>query len=329
MANPMVSVLITVYNDESNIGNALDSILAQSYQDFEIVVVNDGSTDGTPEVLTKYQEKDKRIKIINQKNQGTANAANNGLKHCSGKYIARLDSDDTSYPHRLQEEVSFLESNPHVGLVGGGCHIADITGRIIGTRNIKPTNPYKTLINRCIFQQSDVMFRKDVLDKLPGDIVYRGKFKGAEDYDLWLRISEVAAIAKINSILGIWTLNTGGYTLARKQEQLEAINELKRMAMARRKGGKDWYDDFTPAVKDVTHRKQMKSCEYDKTVSQVLLKEGRTKDVQHQLEKYKTVKDDWSIVKKWYYLSYLPKPLLKMIFGFREFLLNNSSIELR
>jgi glycosyltransferase involved in cell wall biosynthesis len=326
---PKVSVLICVYNDEANIGKAIDSILCQSFQDFEIIIVNDGSTDATGTILSQYKQQDKRIKVIDQQNQGTANAANNGITHCSGKYIARLDSDDISYPHRLQTEVSFLEANPHVGLVGGGCHITDSTGRILGSRNIRPKNPHKTLINRCIYQQSDVMFRKDVLDKLAGNIVYRGKFKGAEDYDLWLRISEVAAIAKIDSVFGVWKLNTGGYTLARKSEQLEAITELKKMAIARRKGQKDWYDSYTPAVKDTIHRTQMNSSEYDKTIAQVLLKEGHTSEVQYQLKKYKTIKHEWSLVKKWYYLSFIPKPILKMIFGFREFLLNNSSIELR
>ncbi|MGN6494929.1 MAG: glycosyltransferase family 2 protein [Agriterribacter sp.] len=327
--HPTVSVLICVYNDETNIGKAIDSILNQTFQHFEIIVVNDGSTDGTGAVLLNYKQKDKRIKVIDQPNQGTANAANNGIQYCSGKYIARLDSDDLSYSHRLHEEVSFFDAHPHVGLVGGGCHITDTAGRIIGSRNIKTSNPHKTLINRCIYQQSDVMFRKDVLDKLEGNLVYRGKFKGAEDYDLWLRISEVAVVAKINSILGVWKLNTGGYTLSRKEEQMEAIRELKKMAVARRKGGKDWYDNWTPSVKDVTHRKQMRDSEYDKTVALVLLKEGRTREVQQQLKKYKVMKREWNLVKKWYYLSYAPAPLLKMIFGFREFLLNNSSIELR
>ncbi|HEV7332022.1 MAG TPA: glycosyltransferase [Flavisolibacter sp.] len=326
---PLVSVLITVYNDENHIAQAIESIQQQTYQHFEIVVVDDGSTDGTAHILTVFAGEDARIRVIRQPNGGTANAANNGIQFCKGKYIARLDSDDISYPNRLQEEVNFLEAHPEVGLVGGGCHIADANGRIIGTRNIITANPSKTLLNRCIYQQSDVMFRRDVLKKLQSGIVYRSKFKGAEDYDLWLRISEVAAIAKLDSIFGIWKLNTGGYTLSRKQEQLEAIRELKKMAKVRRKGKHDWYDEFRPKVKDAQHRTQMKNYAYDKVVAQVLLKETRTSDVREQLKKYKADQESWKAVNQWYYLSFLPKPVLQLLFGCREYLLNNSFIELR
>ncbi len=329
MKTPLVSVLITVYNDEKNIAKAIESILNQTFRDFEIVIVNDGSTDYTQSILNGYRERYSNIKVVNQANAGTADAANTGLSYCSGKYIARLDSDDISYPYRLQEEVSFLETNPLIGLVGGGCDIIDESGRPIGSRNIQTSNPYKTLIKRCIYQQSDVMFRKEVLDKISGEPVYRGKFKGAEDYDLWLRISEVAGIAKIDRILGAWKLNNGGYTLSRKQEQLEAINELRKMAVARRKGMPDWYGSFEPRVANKTHRISLHNCEYDKTIAQVLLKERRTTEVRSQLEKYKSHKKDWALVKKWYYLSYLPKSFLKLIFDFREFLLNHSSLELR
>lgn len=329
MKSPLVSVLITVYNDEQNIASAIESILSQTFQDFEIIVVNDGSTDNTLNILTEYERRDERIRIINQQNQGTAAAASNGIKFCRGKYIARLDSDDISYTHRLEEEVRFLNLNPNVGLVGGGCHISDVNGRIIGTRNIKTANPYKTLINRCIYQQSDVMFRKDVINKLPNNEIYRSKFKGAEDYDLWLRISEISGIAKLDTIFGVWRLNSGGYTLSRKQEQLEAIKELKKMAKTRRNGQNDWYHSFVPNVKDKQHRTPLKNFEYDLTVSQVLIKEARTQDVREQLKKYKSDKLAWKNVRKWYYLSYFPKPVLKTMFNLREFVLNNTSLEFR
>lgn len=329
MKNPLVSVLITVYNDEGNIARAVESILNQSYQHLELVVVNDGSTDGTAAVLAAYQKKDSRIRIINQPNGGTASAANHGLKFCTGKYIARLDSDDWSYPYRLKEEVEFLEANPDVGLVGGGCHIADTSARIIGVRNIKTRNPYKTLLNRCIYQQSDVMFRRDVLERLAGSLVYRGKFKGAEDYDLWLRLSEITVVAKLNRVFSVWTLNIGGYTLSRKREQMEAIAEIKKMARARRRGGKDWYDEFRPKVRDTAHRTSIKPFEYDMIVAQVLLKERRTAEVQEQLRVYKSDGTNWATVRKWYYLSFVPRPVLKLLFGFREYLLSNSFLELR
>ncbi len=325
----MVSVLITVYNDENNIANAIKSILNQSFQDFEIIVINDGSTDGTLKVLEELKKNNnEKIHIFNQQNQGTAMAANSGIKLCGGKYIARLDSDDVSYDNRLEIEVDFLEKNPDIGLVGGGCHITDNAGRIIGKRNIHTNKPYKTLINRCIYQQSDIMFRKDILSKIDGD-PYRSKFKGAEDYDLWLRVSEISKIVKLDTMLGIWRLNGGGYTLSRKKEQLEAIKELRKMAKGRRKGKKDWYDAFTPQIKDVRHRTQISMAEYDLCVAQVLIKELRLRDAREQLFKHRKVQDDWQTVKRWYCLTFLPKLLLYCLFSIREFVLTNTSLEFR
>lgn len=329
MHDATVSVLITVYNDESNIGRAIDSVLGQTFSDFELIIVNDGSTDQTTAILDCYAEKDKRIRVIHQANQGTANAANTGLACCNGKYMARLDSDDVSYPFRLQVEVEFLEAHPDINLVGGQCHIADDNGHIIGTRRIMPSDPYKTILNRCIYQQSDIMLRRSVLEKIPGRPVYRGKFKGAEDYDLWLRISEVGGIAKIDKAMGIWRLNKGGYTLSRKQEQLDAVKVLRRMAVARRNGSRDWYASYTPVRKAKIHRAAINKVDYDVTVSQVLLKEGKTAEIKMRLKPYKQSNRDWAIARKWYYLSLLPKPILRILFGIREMILNNSSIELR
>lgn len=324
---PLVSVLITVFNDELHIEQAVRSILDQTFQDFEIIIVNDGSTDQTASILQQLADKDRRIRIVDQPNMGTAAAANKGLENCTGKYIARLDSDDMSYPNRLKTEVDFLEAHPEIGLVGGGCHISDNTGRIIGVRNIKTRNPFKTLQRRCIYQQSDVMFRRSILDKIASPI-YRDKLK-AEDYDLWLRISEVTKIAKLNEVLGVWKLNGGGYTLSRENEQIEAVKWIKKMAALRRAGQEDGYEQFIPRAKTIPHRTGIRKYEYDKKVAQVLLKELRTVDARNQLNNYRQDKEAWPAVKKWYYLSFLPRPLLRLAFTAREYLLNHYSIELR
>lgn len=328
MIKPMVSVLMTVYNDADQVALAVRSILNQSFTDFEFIIVNDGSTDNTNSILKDLASMDKRIQVYSIANSGTAKAANYGLTFCNGKYIARLDSDDISYPHRLQTEVDFLERNTGIDLVGGGCHIADLNGTIIGVRNIYTKNPHKTLLRRCIYQKSDIMFRKSVLAKLPEGEVYRSKLK-AEDYDLWLRISEVGRIAKINEILGVWRLNRGGYTLSRKEEQLEAVMVLKKMAALRRKGLSDGYEEFVPVAKHKLHRSLIREAEYDLVVSQVLIKEGRTLEAKKLLRPYKKSSQDWQLVKRWYQLAGIPVPLLKLVFSFREFILNNSSIELR
>lgn len=319
---------MTVYNDVCFVENAVESILKQTFADFELVIVNDGSTDGTSELLDHLSEKDHRIRVIHQQNKGTAYAANAGLVHCRGEYIARLDSDDYSYPERLAIETTFLDKHPEIVLVGGACHISDCNGNIIGTRNICPKNLEKTLWRRCIYQQSDVMFRKSVLVNFPTGEVYRTKLK-AEDYDLWLRLSELGEIAKIDSVLGIWRLNKGGYTLSRKEEQIESAKIVRKMAALRRKGLSDGYDAYRQTVVAKEHRNVIEKIEYDLVVSQVLIKEGRTKEAKHLLLPYNKIWQDWVKVKNWYRLACLPVPVVKMLFSAREFVLNHSSIELR
>ncbi len=328
MSLPLVSVLITVYNDKEHILTSVESILNQRYTNFEIIIVDDGSTDGTSDILRNLVSREERVKVLSKENGGTASAANLGLSMCNGKYIARLDSDDYSYDHRLSTQVEFLEKHPDVDLVGGGCHIIDKDGKIIGSRNIFTSNPKKTLQNRCIYQQSDVMFRKSVLGKLAPGEVYRTKLR-AEDYDLWLRISEVGNVAKINTILGAWRLNTGGYTLSRKEEQLEAVNVLKKMADLRRRGLPDEYELFQPLVSTKKHRAIIPQVEYDIVVSQVLLKEGRTEEAKKILLPHKKSSSDWNLAKKWYRIASIPGPILKLLFSVREWILNHSSIELR
>ncbi len=316
---PLVSVLITVYNDEKHIGTAVESILNQSFQDFEIVVVDDGSTDNTPMVLQKYSEADNRIKIFSQANSGTTKAANNGLSKSVGKYIARLDSDDYSYSHRLKYEVDFLEKNPNIALIGGGVHIIDVEGRIIGSRNINIKHPKNVLAHRCIFQQSDVMFRKEAIMKLGG---YREKFKNAQDYDLWLRISEKYEIVKVNEIFGVWRLNAGGYTLSRTFEQKAEIEIIKKMAQKRLRGIDDGYSNYNGLQKVFVHRKKISNEQYLKIKIGFLLKDLRKKEAREMIAK--EIKE-----MKWYKkmlllsITYSPDFLLKIPIRLREYRLNN------
>lgn len=315
---PLVSVLITVYNDEKNIAIAVKSILEQTFQDFEIIIVNDGSTDNTEDVIKNLQVNDSRILLVNQNNQGTSKAANNGLSYCRGKYIARLDSDDYSFPHRLNFQFNYLESHPDVVLIGGGSFIIDHDNNIIGSRNVKTNNPQKTLMHRCIFQQSDVMFRKDAVLNLGG---YRVKFKNAQDYDLWLRLSEVGQIAKVQEYFGVWRLNPGGYTLSRKLEQKNEVKIIKKMALLRRKGFDDGYESYVSNEKQHIHRNNISENDYKILIVQSLLKVGRKKDarllIKSDLSHFKSNKK--SIL---YLSTFLPDIIFKLIINAREYYLN-------
>jgi len=115
MNNPLVSVLMPAYNAEEYIGIAINGILNQTFTDFELVIINDGSTDNTEKIIKSFT--DKRIVYQKQENQGVARTLNNGLKICKGKYIRRHDADDLSTPNSLKEQVEFIEKNKNVGLV--------------------------------------------------------------------------------------------------------------------------------------------------------------------------------------------------------------------
>ncbi len=306
-----------VYNDPRFVGHAIESILTQSFEDFEFVIVDDGSTDTTPSILEKYAFQDSRIRIFRQPNAGTTAAANYGLSLVRGKYVARIDSDDISYPHRLATEVQFLEQNPDVALVGGGAHIIDFEGRIVGLRNIVTSRPERTLWHRCIYQQSDVMFRTEIVSKLGG---YREKFRNAQDYDLWLRISETAQIAKLDVILGQWRLNGGGYTLSRRIEQKNEVCLIKRFAYRRRKSNPDQYENYHPPALP-KHRISMDRLDYDLTVVAVLIQSMRLREARNRL--LSVLQERRS--KKIYVLlaiTYTPSWSIFLVFKVRDIYLN-------
>lgn len=317
--SPLVSVLMCVYNDEKYVSLAIESILTQSYNNFEFIIVDDGSTDNTSNILKSYSTKHECIKLFRINNSGTTAAANFGLSKVKGKYVARIDSDDISFPDRLRIEVEYLEINPSTALIGGGAEIIDVNGNVIGERNIKTKRPAITLLKRNIFQQSDVMFRTDVARNLGG---YREKFYNGEDYDLWLRISEKAHIVKINTLLGQWRLNGSGYSFSRRKEQLLSDKIIKEFAKQRRILGKDDYNNYKP-IPPSKHRQNINVFSYDIWVALYLLESFRKKEARNILIKnfkqfYKSPKIYFLLI-----LTFLPVFKLKLIFSIRTFFKNN------
>lgn len=114
----MVSVVLPVYNGEKYLQEAVDSILQQTYCDFELIVINDGSTDNTLDILLEYQKKDSRVVIISRENRGLVDSLNEGIQISQGKYIARMDADDIAHPTRLEKQVKYMEENEDVYILG-------------------------------------------------------------------------------------------------------------------------------------------------------------------------------------------------------------------
>jgi len=189
MKNPKVTVLMSVYNGEKYLKEAIDSILDQTFTNFEFLIINDGSTDSTSEILKEY--KDPRIKIIdNKKNIGLTKSLNKGLKLAKGKYIARMDADDFSKPNRLEEQLEFMEKNQKYAVVGSFVEIIDKDGNFIQKvkRPIKPKAIEERLLKgSCIFHGSAIM-RNDLIKSIGS---YNEEMEKSQDYDLWLRLSEI------------------------------------------------------------------------------------------------------------------------------------------
>lgn len=182
-----VSVIMAAYNSEKTIAESIDSILNQTFSDWEFIICDDGSTDATFQIIQDYAARypGKIIAIQNARNSKLPYSLNHCLKYATGKYIARMDADDRSYPDRLAKQYAFLTAHPQIDVVGSGmtCFDAD---RIIGER-LPPQNPSADIIGLGVpFFHATVMIKKAVYDELGGyslkDYVLR-----CEDVDLWIR----------------------------------------------------------------------------------------------------------------------------------------------
>lgn len=181
-----VSVIIPAYNQAHFIGRAIQSVLDQTYQDFEIIVVDDGSTDNTAEVVHGFE--DSRIRYLFQENQGLSAARNKGLRLAQGEFISFLDSDDEFLPHKLELLLEDLSNKPHVGMTSGQAVPIDENGNQIGNIFNRPIpNPVELLLFGNPLHVGSVLLRRSWFD-LVGE--FDEKLASYEDWDLWLRLAQ-------------------------------------------------------------------------------------------------------------------------------------------
>jgi len=207
---PKVSVIMAAYNEENNISKAIESILNQSFKDFEFIIINDGSTDGTEEIVKKYQYNENRILLIAKENTGLADSLNLGIKNSRSDFIARIDADDIADEKRLEIQVNYLESNPEIALVGSWCYLINLSNNI--KKECKPPTKDKDIRKYMQkdnpFIHSSVMFSKYAIEK----VGYYNLIKVMEDYDLWIRIAKNYKVANIPLFLILRYENRNLYT---------------------------------------------------------------------------------------------------------------------
>jgi glycosyltransferase involved in cell wall biosynthesis len=255
MSEPRVSVLMPVYNAAPYVREAVESILAQTYRQFEFIIVNDGSTDRSSKILKKFAERDSRIKLINQSNGGIVAALNNGLAQCRGELIARMDADDVSMPQRFERQIAYLDAHPEWVCVGSRVLAIDPYGGVLYTSDHQTDHDW---IDRELLKgvgwavvHPVAMMRRKVLLDLGG---YRTQFQWAEDMDLFLRMAEVGRLANLPEVLLQYRQHPDSVNRSRQQEQIVVITAVARDAHERRGLKMDSGWTYTPMPVLPKHR---------------------------------------------------------------------------
>lgn len=229
MATPKVSIIMSVYNGESYLSEAIESILNQTLSNYEFIIINDGSTDYTGEILREYKHK-KIILIENHKNIGLTKSLNKGLSIAKGEYIARMDADDISLPDRLEKQAAFLDGNEHIKIIGCWFDEIDIHGQKIRTNKAKTSTVlirWRLLFGNA-FGHSTIMFRKNG----HGSPLYDESFKYGQDYELWSRLCWKWNGANIPEVLVQWRVNDNSISSKRKEAHKNIREIISRNNLA-------------------------------------------------------------------------------------------------
>ena len=250
MSQPFVSVAMVVCNVDRFLAEAIESVLGQTFRDFEFIIVDFGSTDNSKSIISRYAASDSRVKFQEIRQCGLAEARNAACFLAQGKYIAIMDADDVSIPERLALQVEFMEDHPEVGLLGGTVEWIDSLGRPLRKMPLplKDCDIQSALLCYSAFWQPSAFMRRDAFVLAGG---YRAPFAAAEDYDLWLRIAEYFQVANLEEVVVKYRIHP--YQLSLRKRKIQTTCSLAAQAAAtfRRNGSPDPLDgvgEITPAL---------------------------------------------------------------------------------
>ncbi len=240
---PVISVVMSVYNDKEYLSESVDSILNQTCKNFEFIIVNDGSEDNSLDMLFEYQVRDNRVLIINQENIGLTRSLNRAIKLAECEYIARQDADDISLPDRFEKQLSYMKNHPEVAVLGclGDFFSADGVLRTIKAPAYSRKAIKRHLASRNLFMHGSAMMRKSCLEKVG---FYREFFRHAQDYDLWLRLSEHFDIDILSEQLYQYRVTVKAISISQFPVQKQYADIAGQFHKERLKTGKDSYDTF-------------------------------------------------------------------------------------
>lgn len=201
-STPPVSVVMGVFNGERYLRECVDSILSQTFRDFEFIIIDDGSADGTAAILESFAQNDARVRVYHQENRGHAESLNRGCGLARGKYIARMDADDIALSDRLRRQIDFLENHDEVGVLSGAFEFIDPNGKTLQTQQLPVTDDEirsrLRLRNGLPLLHPGIVMRREVFQAVGG---YRRAFEDAEDYDLWVRMGKECQFSNLEAVL--------------------------------------------------------------------------------------------------------------------------------
>ncbi|HWC49234.1 MAG TPA: glycosyltransferase [Solirubrobacterales bacterium] len=246
---PAVSVVMAVYNGERFLRESVESVLGERFRDFELVVLDDGSTDATPQILAEYAAADSRVRVHREPGDNLAQALNRCVAHCAASLLARLDADDVSIQGRLEEQVGFMDTHPEVVLLGGQAQLINDRGEAFGTAEyptgdaelreaLRTTNP---------FVHSAIVMRRAAFDAVGG---YRPNLTHSEDLDLWLRLGERGGLANLSKPVVGYRMHDAQQSLQKQRDQAVHSVATRMAARARAAGEPDPLEGATQIDED-------------------------------------------------------------------------------
>ncbi|MGY6276302.1 glycosyltransferase family 2 protein [Methylomonas sp. MgM2] len=236
MSTPLVSVVMPVYNGQKHLSEAIESILSQHFPHFELVIIDDGSTDSTSSIIQQYVNKDSRIRFYrNSTNRGLAETLNIGMQLSCAPFVARMDADDIAHPNRLDRQYEFMRANPQISLCGTAIQVVE-SPKVA----VHPPNTHQEIVAAMLFENSlchpTIFFKKEIIfGEFHG---YQSAFNGAEDYDLWQRLSEspLVRFANLSEVLLSYrthpTWNRATYKLGQQNlTNMIRLRQLERLKL--------------------------------------------------------------------------------------------------
>lgn len=233
---PRVSIVLPIYNAEKHLAAAMDSLLAQTFSDFELIAINDGSKDGSLEILRTFQKRDNRVWIITRPNTGLVGALQDGLRAAQTDLIARMDADDIALPQRLEKQVAYMDTHPECVLLGTRVQAIDPHGLPLWEEHNVPTT-HEDLDRELmkgrggVIRHPTAMIRRAAVHKVGS---YRNEFNNAEDLDLFLRLAEIGKVANLPDVLLLYRQHYGSINRTKYEIQSQRATKSVYEAAQRR-----------------------------------------------------------------------------------------------